>query len=82
MPQWIDQILTLSLSLTYWHQLGLAFLLGSFAVATWSDLKRLSAQREFVENWLAFLAIVLAFDVYDTHIRAAVPWQVPAIKWG
>ena len=81
LPRWVGQALDLSLTLSYWRQLGLAFLLGSFAVATWSDLKRLSAQREFLEIWLAFLAGMLAVDVYDAWFREAA-WQVPAVKWG
>jgi hypothetical protein len=81
LPPWVGKAFTLSLTLSYWHQIGLAFLLGSFAVATWSDVKHLSAQREFREIWLAFVAAVLAFDVYDVKIRDAVAWQVPAFKW-
>src|ERR1700739_910530 len=82
LPPWVGRAFALSLTLSYWHQFGLAFLLGSFAVATWSDLKHLSAQREFLEIWLAFLAGLLAFDVYDARAHGTVPWQVPAIKWG
>jgi hypothetical protein len=82
LPPWVGQACSPELSLSYWHQLGLAFLLGSFTVATWSDLKRLSAQREFLEIWLAFLAGMLAFDVYLTRVREAVPWEVTAVKWG
>ena len=82
LPSWFGQAFTLSLTLSHWQQLGLAFLLGSFAVATWSDLKHLSAQREFLEIWLAFLAGLLAFDFYEARIHDTVPWQVPAIKWG
>jgi hypothetical protein len=81
LPRWVGQAFALSLTLSYWRQLGLAFLLGSFAVATWSDLKRLSAQREFLEIWLAFLAAMLAVDVYDAWGREA-SLQVPAVKWG
>ncbi len=81
LPRWVGQAFALSLTLSYWRQLGLAFLLGSFAVATWSDLKRLSAQREFLEIWLAFLAAMLAVDGYDVWFREAA-WQVPAVKWG
>src|SRR5271154_6121278 len=55
--------MNIALELTPWQQFGLAFLLGSFAVATWSDLKYLSAQREFLEVWLFFLACVLLYDV-------------------
>jgi hypothetical protein len=82
LPPWVARAFTLSLTLSYWHQLGLAFLLGSFAVATWSDLKRLSAQREFLEIWLAFLASMLAFDIYEVHVRESVSWPVPTVKWG
>ncbi len=81
LPGWFDRAFTLSLTLPYWQQLGLAFLLGSFAVATWSDLKRLSAQREFLEIWLGFLACVLVLDVYAAR-AADTPWQIPAVKWG
>src|SRR5262249_8942570 len=59
LPEWAGQVFSLSLSLTHWQELGLAFLLGSFAVATWSDIKHLAAQREFLEIWLGFLAGVL-----------------------
>jgi hypothetical protein len=82
LPQWVGQAFALALALSYWHQLGLAFLLGSFAVATWSDLKHLSAQREFLEIWIAFLVCVLAFDIYLVRVREDVAWQVPAVKWG
>jgi hypothetical protein len=57
-------MLTMALQLSHWQQLGLAFLLGSFAVATWSDLKYLAAQREFVEVWLLFLAAALGYDAW------------------
>jgi hypothetical protein len=49
------------------QQFGLAFLLGSFTVATWSDLKRLCAQREFVEIWLLFALAMLGHDVWRAH---------------
>jgi hypothetical protein len=62
-PPWLQEALTLALHLSRWQQFGLAFLLGSFAVATWSDLKYLAAQREFVEVWLFFLVCVLVYDV-------------------
>ncbi len=80
MPTWLDEALTVSLQLGQWQQLGLAFLLGSFAVATWSDLKHLSAQREFLEIWLLFVLAMLALDVYQA--RSGGPWQAAALKWG
>src|SRR6516162_9365707 len=76
-----SSLLNLSLELSYWQQLGLAFLLGSFAVATLSDLRRLSAQREFLEVWLVFLLAVLVFDVLEVR-RQHIEWHVPALKWG
>ena len=82
LPGWVGEAFAPSLTLSYWRQLGLAFLLGSFTVATWSDLKRLSAQREFLEIWLAFLACMVAVDVYDARGHEATAWQVPAVKWG
>ncbi len=80
MSAWAEG-LTLALELAPWQQFGLAFLLGSFAVATWSDLKHLSAQREFVEIWLLFLAAILAFEAW--HARTADSgWEMPGLKWG
>ena len=80
-PPWLDEALSLALRLTLWQQFGLAFLLGSFTVATLSDLKRLSAQREFLEVWLLFVLAVLAFDAWRAHDgRASAP--VFFLKWG
>jgi hypothetical protein len=50
LPTWLPDWLTPALELGRTQQFGLAFLLGSFAVATWSDLRRLSAQREFARR--------------------------------
>jgi hypothetical protein len=75
-----SSLLNLSLELSHWQQLGLAFLLGSFAVATLSDLRRQSAQREFLEVWLLFLAAVLVFDVLQVRGQR-VEWYIPALKW-
>jgi hypothetical protein len=63
-PDWLSPALELGRT----QQFGLAFLLGSFAVATWSDLKRLSAQREFVEIWLLFTLVMLGLDVWSVHV--------------
>jgi hypothetical protein len=80
-PPWLDEMWTLALQLAAWQQFGLAFLLGSFAVATLSDLKRLSAQREFVEIWLLFAVVVLGFDAWAVQ-GGRVAWPIPAVKWG
>jgi hypothetical protein len=68
LPNWLGEMLRLGLQLSYWQQLGLAFLLGSFAVATWSDLNYLAAQREFLEVWLLFLVVVLIHDAIQVHL--------------
>src|SRR5437867_3965710 len=79
--EWLEKTFAFSLDLAWWQQLGLAFLLGSFAVASLSDLKRLSAQREFMEVWVLFILGVLAFEVYD--LRAGKLESAPfAVKWG
>jgi hypothetical protein len=70
----------LALQLDLWQQFGLAFLLGSFSVATLSDLKRLSAQREFVEIWLVFVLAMLALDVFHAYLGPASALTV-GIKW-
>jgi hypothetical protein len=81
-PSWLTDTLTLSLTLSEWQRFGLAFLLGSFAVATWSDLKHLSAQREFLEIWLLFLAVILALDAYSASGHGGASWPTLAVKWG
>src|SRR5262245_51721778 len=78
MPSWLSELVTLSLS--NWQQLGLAFLLGSFAVATWSDLKYLAAQREFVEVWAFFLLAVLIHDFIQTS-NGPYSVRFTVIKW-
>jgi hypothetical protein len=39
----------------------------------------MAAQREFLEVWLFFLALVLAHDLYQAHRGAAGP--APLLKW-
>ena len=80
LPGWLEE-LNVAVQLAPWQQFGLAFLLGSFSVATWSDLKRLSAQREFVEIWLLFIAAILAFDVYHAY-QGEASTPIVGIKWG
>jgi hypothetical protein len=63
-----------------WQPLGLAFLLGSFTVATLSDLRRLSAQREFVEIWWLFALVVLVLDVLSAKGNGET--GTLALKWG
>ena len=51
MPTWLTDTLTLSLTLSEWQRFGLAFLLGSFAVATWSDLKQRDMLKDTLVIW-------------------------------
>ncbi len=81
MAAWVNEVFSLSLEFTQPQMLGLAFLLGSFAVASLSDLKRLSAQREFLEVWVLFGLGVLAYDGFTLWQQAWLMWQVPAAKW-
>jgi hypothetical protein len=81
LPDWLGEMLTLALQLSHWQQLGLAFLLGSFAVATWSDLKYMAAQREFLEVWLFFLLVVLVYDFAQVH-AGRVGIALVLFKWG
>jgi hypothetical protein len=80
LPAWLGGV-NVALQLAPWQQFGLAFLLGSFTVATWSDLKRMSAQREFVEIWLLFVGAILAFDIYHAYHGTASA-QTVSVKWG
>ena len=60
-----------SIEMTTAQFYGLFFLLGTFAVAALSDLKKLAAQREFFEVWLVFILAMFFYDVYtksDTNI--------------
>lgn len=43
---------------------GLVFLLGSFTVASLSDLRRMAAQKDFAEVWAMFTLLVFAYDLY------------------
>lgn len=79
--EWISELFRLSLEFTQAQLLGLAFLLGTFAVASLSDLKRLSAQREFLEVWVLFAIGVFAYDGFTLWQADWLLWQVPAAKW-
>ncbi|MGQ0536974.1 MAG: hypothetical protein ACT4PT_13000 [Methanobacteriota archaeon] len=72
-----DELFVLALS--EWQTYGLFFLLGSFAVATLSDVRRMSAQREFLEVWVFFVLAMFALDLYHND------WSLKglfAVKWG
>jgi len=68
----------LALDLSRWELYGLFFLLGSFAVATLSDIKHMSAQREFMDVWWAVAVVLLAVQLWQSDLRPA--WPLVA-KW-
>jgi hypothetical protein len=58
---------------------GLVFLLGSFTVASLSDIKRMAAQKEFAEVWLVFTSLAFTYDFY--RLSGGVSIGVFALKW-
>lgn len=77
MPAWLADLLALDLSSMQVY--ALFFLLGSFTVAALSDVKHLSAQREFVEVWGIFTAVLLLVHLWDLEWSPDVAFWV---KWG
>lgn len=53
-----------ALDLNIYQVYGLFFLLGTFVVASISDIKHLAAQREFMDVWLAFAAVMAILDAW------------------
>lgn len=70
----------LELILTQPQLYGLVFILGTFSVATLSDLRTMSAQKEFMEVWVLFFLSFLAYDIYIGYTHGA-DWILYA-KWG
>jgi hypothetical protein len=52
---------------------GLFFLLGSFAVATLSDIKHMSAQREFMDVWWLVAAALFGIQLWQAGFEPAAP---------
>ena len=77
----------MAFDLAYWlqpaldtlHAYGLFFLLGSFTVASLSDLRRMSAQSEFLHVWVLVAIALFALDVYQLQTG---PFDLFAAKWG
>lgn len=68
----------LALDLSRFEVYGLFFLLGSFAVATLSDVKHMSAQREFMDVWWAVALALLALQLWQAGFAPEAPLVV---KW-
>jgi len=72
--------LAIDLSLGQYQLYGLIFLIGSFSVATLSDLRRMSAQVEFTEVWTIFILIFFVVDLVlwknSNHIDVFLKWML------
>ncbi|HVL47163.1 MAG TPA: hypothetical protein VM889_01245 [Candidatus Thermoplasmatota archaeon] len=75
----VDASPFVALELSQYEVYGLFFLLGSFVVASVSDLKHLSAQREFMDVWIAVAVILFILDLANANWRPDAPFLV---KWG
>lgn len=69
----------LALDLSRFEVYGLFFLLGSFAVATLSDIKHMSAQREFMDVWWAVALVLLGIQLWQVGFE---PDLALLVKWG
>lgn len=69
----------LALDLSLEQRYGLAFLLGSFTVAALSDVRRMAAQREFLEVWVLAAVALLALDLARADWRFTT---LTGVKWG
>jgi len=78
MPELIQQFFLVKIGVIQTYLLW--FLLGSFTVATLSDLKHMSAQKEFVQIWIIFVIAMLMTDFYylyylnDNFVYLLVKW--------
>ncbi len=59
---------------------ALSFLLGSFSVATLSDMKRMSAQSEFVSVWAIIAIGLFIIDVYLVGTDK-LAWDIFGLNW-
>lgn len=60
---------------------ALFFLLGSFTVSGLSDLRRMSAQREFLEVWVLVAVVLLALDAWRANGGGEDAWLLFGTKW-
>ncbi len=74
LPEW------LILDLTQNQLYGLVFLIGSFTVATLSDLKYMKAQSEFVEIWVLAFIVFLVIDIWKwdslDQTQTMIKWAI------
>jgi hypothetical protein len=78
--------LAVALDFGYWlhpplvepYTYGLFFLLGSFSVAALSDVRRMSAQSEFLHVWVIVVVALLLLDLYQLREQ---PLDRFIVKW-
>ncbi len=58
-----------------------SFILGSFSVATLSDVKYMSAQKEFLEIWAIIFISSLSYEMYVVW-SGQIDYIPVAVKWG
>ncbi len=76
----------MAIDISYWLQpalvepytYGLFFLLGSFTVASLSDVRRMSAQSEFLHIWMAVVIALFFLDIYQLRDQ---PMDRFVVKW-
>lgn len=73
-----DLLPYVGLDLSQWEVYGLFFLLGSFAVATLSDIKHMSAQREFMDVWWVVALVLFGVQLWRADFQPDGPLIV---KW-
>ncbi len=59
---------------------ALWFLLGSQAVAGLSDLRRMAAQKEFMEVWILFVLVLVGVDLWYAYDGVST-WLEFGVKW-
>ncbi len=64
---------------TEFHLYGLIFLLGSFTVASLSDIKYMKAQAEFGEVWILCFVAFLVYELWSFGDKDQIQF---AAKWG
>jgi len=59
---------------------ALIFLLGSLSVSSLSDLKRMAAQTDFAQVWIAFTILMFSQDLY-LGLTSQLPFTAFLTKW-
>ncbi|VVB52544.1 Uncharacterised protein [uncultured archaeon] len=66
--------------ISIYQNYALIFLAGSYCVAALSDLRRMAAQSDFAEVWVAAVAVLLSLDAYFLFAGELLPISF-IVKW-